>query len=170
MTAASPATSKTELAFVGLGSNLDEPAQQVQRAMDELAALPQTRLRKRSSLYRSAPVGELEQPDFVNAVVALDTALPAPALLEALLAIEAAHGRERKAPNAARTLDLDLLLYGRRVICTPALRVPHPRMHERAFVLVPLHEVDADLDIPGAGPVRALLDSVRGQRVERLDG
>jgi 2-amino-4-hydroxy-6-hydroxymethyldihydropteridine diphosphokinase len=137
--------------------------------MDELKALPGTRVRRCSSLYRTAPVGEPDQPDFINAVVQIETALDPLEVLDALLAIERRHGRVRSRRNAPRTLDLDLLLYDDRTIDTPGLQLPHPRMHERAFVLLPLAEIAPDASIPGRGPVAALLPGVAGQRVVRVD-
>ncbi len=128
------------LAYVGLGSNLGQPVATLQAAMVQLAGLPQTRLVAQSSLYSSAPF-EAAGPDFVNAVVGLQTRLTAPALLWQLQHIETTAGRERPYRNAPRTLDLDLLLYGTARIHSPALSVPHPRMFERAFVLLPLVEI-----------------------------
>jgi len=155
-------------AHVALGANLDDPAATLRAAFDALAALPGTRLVARSALYRSAPVGVSGQPDYLNAVAALDTQLSAPALLAALLAIETARGRTRDYHHAPRTLDLDLLLYADEVIDQPGLAVPHPRMHERAFVLVPLAEIAPAAVIPGRGPVAALLAGVQSQAIERL--
>lgn len=155
-------------AFVGLGANLDEPCEQLRRAFDELAGLPRTSLSARSSLWRSAPIGHADQPEFVNAVARLETDLAADALLDKLQEIELAHGRERSFANAPRTLDLDLLLYGDEVRATPRLTLPHPRMHERAFVLEPLLEVAPDVVIPGHGSARACLAAVRGQSRERI--
>ena len=136
------------VAYVGLGSNLADPVRQVETAFDELDQLPETRLVKRSSLYRTKPAGYAAQPDFVNAVAQLQTGLPPERLLDALQAIEARHGRERSFPNAPRTLDLDLLLFGKLVLRTERLTVPHPRMRERAFVLDPLREIAPDLELP----------------------
>jgi 2-amino-4-hydroxy-6-hydroxymethyldihydropteridine diphosphokinase len=141
---------------------------QVCDAFAALARLPSTRLMARSSLYRTAPVGKLDQPDFVNAVARLETALAPEALLQALLAIEGSQGRVRGERNAPRTLDLDLLLYDDLVLDRPGLTLPHPRLHERAFVLVPLAELDPALRVPGRGPLRALLAQVAGQRVTRM--
>lgn len=155
-------------AFIGLGANLDDPATQVSRAIDELAGLPRSALVARSSLWRSAPVGYANQPEYVNAVARLDTELPAEALLESLQEIELAHGRSRSFANAPRTLDLDLLLYGDRVIGTPQLTVPHPRMHERAFVLRPLAEIEPEATIPGIGSAKDCLRAVRDQPCERI--
>jgi len=156
-------------AFIGLGANLGDPEAQVRRAFAALAELPRTRLIAASSLYRSAPVGVVaQQLDFVNAVAEVETALGARALLEALLAEERRFGRTREFPNAPRTLDLDLLLYGGRVIAEPGLVVPHPRMHERAFVLAPLAEIAPDIAIPGKGRAAALLAACADQKIEKI--
>ncbi len=136
-------------AFVGIGSNLDDPAAHVRRAFADLDAMPRSRVVKRSSLYRSAPLGHAEQPDFVNAVAQLETAMAATELLDALQEIENRHGRRRSFANAPRTLDLDLLLYGDAVLASDRLTLPHPRMHERAFVLRPLLEIAPEARIPG---------------------
>jgi 2-amino-4-hydroxy-6-hydroxymethyldihydropteridine diphosphokinase len=136
------------VAYVGLGSNLADPARQVETALQELDSLPHTRLVKRSSLYRTKPVGYADQPDFINAVAELETGLPAERLLDELQALEVRHGRERSFPNAPRTLDLDLLLFGKLALRTDRLTVPHPRMKERAFVLDPLREIAPDLELP----------------------
>lgn len=156
------------LAYVGIGANLRQPQEQVRRAMRELDGVPDTRVVARSGLYRSAPLGYADQPQFVNAVVAIETALSAEALLGELQRLEAAHGRERSFPNAPRTLDLDLLLYGEAVIDAPALAVPHPRMHQRAFVLKPLLEIAPRIEIPGIGRASACLRACAAQAVERL--
>jgi 2-amino-4-hydroxy-6-hydroxymethyldihydropteridine diphosphokinase len=155
-------------AYIGLGSNQDEPRAQLARAFDEIAALPETRLRARSPLYRTAPVDAPDQPDFVNAVAAIDTRLPPPRLLAELQAIEASHGRRRAYRNAPRTLDLDLLLYGDELIEEPDLTVPHPRMHLRAFVLRPLLDLEPQACVPGQGRASDLLHACAGQPVERL--
>ena len=147
-------------AAVALGSNLDDPESQVLRGFDELAALPDTRLLGRSRLYRTAPVGYVDQPDFVNACALVETKLAPRALLDHLLALEQRHGRVREIPNGPRTLDLDIVLYGDRVIDEPGLKVPHPRAHERAFVLTPLLDVWPDAQIPGKGGARELLRKV----------
>ena len=156
------------IAFVGVGSNLEEPARQVERALSELDGLPHSRVVRRSSLYRSAPLGHAAQPDFVNAVAQLETGMPAERLLGELQAIESRHGRQRSFANAPRTLDLDLLLFEKLQINTPALTVPHPRMHERAFVLKPLLEISPEATIPGIGAAKDALKSVAGQSVERI--
>lgn len=155
-------------AFVGLGANLGKRRAQIRAALDELERLPQTRLTGRSSLYASAPLGYAAQPDFVNAVARLETELAAERLLTELQVIERLHGRARSFANAPRTLDLDLLLYGDERIATVTLVVPHPRMHERAFVLQPLLEVAPAQTIPGRGAARALLASCAGQTVARI--
>lgn len=148
------------LAAVALGSNLQDPDAQVRRGLDELAALPGTRLVAQSKLYRTAPVGYVDQPDFVNACALLDTELAPHVLLQALLAVEERHGRVRDLPNGPRTLDLDIVLYGNLAVAEPGLTIPHPRAHERAFVLVPLVEVWPDASIPGKGPARECLRRV----------
>lgn len=163
------ASSPLHDAYVALGSNLAEPAAQVRRAIDALARLPSTRLVARSSLYRSAPWGLAEQPDFVNAVVRLASALSAHELLARLLELESAWGRVRTVPNGPRILDLDLLLYDDARVDDPGLVVPHPRMHERAFVLVPLLEVAASIDIPGRGPAAALVRTLDVAGLERIE-
>ena len=159
------------VAYVGLGSNLAHPRRQLSRALVELSRLPRTRMVAASPNYVSAPLGVTEpQPDYVNAVAALRTALPARALLRRLQSIERRHGRKRRrsdARNAARTLDLDLLLFGGRRVRLPQLTVPHPRMHERAFVLKPLLDVAPTASIPGRGSARSLLHGLRGQRIAR---
>ena len=145
-------------AFVALGANLDDPIAQVERAFPELARLPQTRLLARSSLYLTKPVGYTDQPDFINAVAQIETLLTPRGLLDALLAIEQRHGRRREFRNAPRTLDLDLLLYDGLIMHEPGLTLPHPRMHERAFVLAPLTEIAPQCLIPGVGPALASLE------------
>ncbi|HSE01260.1 MAG TPA: 2-amino-4-hydroxy-6-hydroxymethyldihydropteridine diphosphokinase [Burkholderiales bacterium] len=155
-------------AFVALGSNLDDPPAQIRRALQALAALPGTRLVGRSSLYRNPPTGVLDQPDFVNAVAEIETRLAARELLEHLLAIERAHCRVRDVPNGPRTLDLDLLLYGGLTVREPALDVPHPRMLDRAFVLVPLAEIAPDAVVPGRGRIADLVRNVDASGMIRL--
>lgn len=156
-------------AFVGLGSNLDSPEARVERAIQALACLPQTRLLARSSLYRSAPMGPQDQPDYVNAVVQLNTGLAPEALLDALQALERRQGRVRTRHWGPRTLDLDILLYGDNVIATQRLKIPHPGIAERSFVLYPLAEIDARLKVPGLGPLRPLLQQCADAGVTRLD-
>jgi len=158
------------IAYVGIGSNLGEPAKQVESALEELGRIRQTSLAARSSLYRSQPLGYAGQPDFVNAVAGLETSLEPVDLLRELQAIEARHGRRRSFANAPRTLDLDLLLHGQSVVHRPDLTVPHPRMHQRGFVLQPLTEIAPDIEIPGIGAARARLDACADQVVERIIG
>jgi 2-amino-4-hydroxy-6-hydroxymethyldihydropteridine diphosphokinase len=156
------------LAYVALGANLADPVLQVGAAIEALARLPESKLLRTSSLYRTAPVGIHNQPDFINAVAALETSLDPQALLAALFDIEAQFGRRRDFHHAPRTLDLDLLLYDDRIIDSPQLRVPHPRMHLRAFVMTPLVEIAPDCVIPGRGRAAAWLPAVSAQRIERL--
>lgn len=156
-------------AYVAFGANLGDPAAVFRFACARIDELPRTRLVARSSLYRTAPIGVGEQPDYLNAVIAIETRLAPLTLLEALLAIEIEGGRTRPFIRAPRTLDLDLLLYGEQLIDEPELSVPHPRMHLRAFVLAPLAEIAPELVVPGRGPVTALLAGVDDQIVTRLD-
>jgi 2-amino-4-hydroxy-6-hydroxymethyldihydropteridine diphosphokinase len=155
-------------AFVALGSNLENPQQQVLHALAELDGLPETRVIATSALYRTAPVGYDNQPDFINAAAEVSTALPPVALLRALLALETAQGRERPFPNAPRVLDLDLLMYDDLELHDPELTLPHPRLHERGFVLFPLADIAADMHVPGRGKVSDLLRDLPDQGVERL--
>ena len=141
-------------AYIGIGANLGDAPKQVRDAIAALGTLPDTSLAAASSLYRTAPVGYLDQPDFINAVAALNTTLEPLALLDGLQAIENRFGRERSFKDAPRTLDLDVLLYDDWQIDSSRLTVPHPRMHERAFVLAPLLEVAPDCIIPGRGAAR----------------
>jgi len=157
----SEAGSPEVLAYVALGANLGDARASVLAAVDALGKLPGTRLVRASSLYRTAPL-EASGPDFINAVVALQTTLSAPELLTQLQQLENAQGRQRPYVNAPRTLDLDILLYGNAVINSPVLQVPHPRMRQRAFVLVPLAEIAPEL-------VRAAqLAALGTQSVQRL--
>jgi 2-amino-4-hydroxy-6-hydroxymethyldihydropteridine diphosphokinase len=154
-------------AYVGLGANLGDARATLEAARDALAGLPGTTVAARSAWYRSAPI-DAQGPTFINGVVALDTSLEPLALLDELQAIEQRHGRERPYRNAPRTLDLDLLLYDQLQLSSARLTLPHPRMHERAFVLVPLAELSAAIEIPGRGPVGACMARVTGQDVARL--
>jgi len=158
------------VAYVGLGSNLADPVAQVRAAMSALATLPQTRAIRCSSLYRSAPIGKVrDQPDFINAACRVETTASAPDILRALLAIEKAAGRVRDGQKGGpRILDLDLLLFGAEIHQASDLVLPHPRLHERAFVLYPLVELDPGLSIPGKGSVSVLLARCDGQSVEPL--
>ena len=155
------------LVHIGLGANLGDAALTLEAAVKALDAVPGTRVLARSSHYRTAPI-DAGGPDYVNAVVAAETHLPPLDLLHALQSIEQAHGRERPYPNAPRTLDLDLLLYGQQQCTSKALTLPHPRMAARAFVLLPLAEIAPDLIVPGRGAVKDLLGAVAAQRVDRL--
>ncbi len=160
-------------AFVALGSNLLNPVQQVKSAMIALASIPNTRVIKKSSLYQTAPIGyetdQLDQvPDFINAVVALETDLAPLALLDALLEIENNAGRERPYPNAPRVLDCDLLLYENMVLNTEKLTLPHPRMHTRGFVLLPLFEIAPHLSLANHGKIAQLIQSNQFTGVKKL--
>ncbi|RUR28964.1 2-amino-4-hydroxy-6-hydroxymethyldihydropteridine diphosphokinase [Vreelandella nanhaiensis] len=135
------------LVYIGLGSNLENPITQVRQAISELATLPLSQMHGVSSLYASRPVGPQDQPDFINAVVALKTQLSPLALLDQLQSLEQRHRRQRERHWGPRTLDLDLLLYGQETISHPRLSVPHPHMQARAFVLAPLAELDASLTL-----------------------
>jgi len=162
-----PAATAPARAFVGLGANLDDPVGHVRRAFSDLGRIPATRCVLRSGLYRNPPLGPADQPDYINAVAGLDTGLAAEALLDALQAIERAHGRVRGAVRwGPRTLDLDLLLYGDRCRDDPRLTLPHPGLHRRAFVLYPLREIAPGLVIPGCGPVEALAACCPGVELE----
>ncbi len=155
-------------AFIALGSNLQQPQLQVQRAFTELAELPETTLVKRSSLYKSAPVGYDNQPDFINAAAEVDTSLSPLKLLRALLKLENSHGRARPFPNAPRVLDCDLLLYDNISMNSVELTLPHPRMHERGFVLLPLAEIAPNLLIANHGKVADLAKTCADQGVEKI--
>ena len=157
-------------AFIGLGGNLGDAVRTLGSALASLDALPETRLVAVSSPWRTAPVGGIEQADFVNAVAAIETTLPASTLLEAMFVIERAHGRDRAREQrwGPRTLDLDLLLHGEQMIDVDGLQVPHPRMAERAFVLVPLAEIAPDLSLPGFGGIGRLIDALPPDGIERI--
>lgn len=158
----------THRAYIALGSNLQDPRQQVLRAMQELAELPETQVVACSSLYRTAPVGYDNQPDFINAAAEVLTSLTPLELLRQLLALETAHGRERPFPNAPRVLDLDVLMVDALEVHDSQLTLPHPRMHERGFVLLPLAEIAPHLVIPGHGKVSELAQHCLDQGVEKL--
>ena len=160
------------LACIGLGANLGDAAQTLRDAFQALAALPQTGLRARSQLYRTPAWGNEDQPAFVNAAAVLDTALPAPALLEALLEIERQFGRVRDPAVhwGPRALDLDVLLYGEEIIDLPQLQVPHPYLHARAFALLPLAEIAPDATIPGHGRVRDAVMRVEACGISPIGG
>ncbi|WP_342117967.1 2-amino-4-hydroxy-6-hydroxymethyldihydropteridine diphosphokinase [Pseudoduganella sp. OTU4001] len=154
-------------AYIGIGANLGDARANVLDAFERLGKLPGASLEAVSSLYRTAPI-DSSGDDYINAVARLSTTLPAQALLEALFAIEQAHGRERPYYNAPRTLDLDLLLYGDEQIATATLTVPHPRMHQRAFVLLPLLELAPEVVLPGLGPAAGFAPAVADQGIIRL--
>ena len=154
--------------FVALGANLGDPVATVKAAIEALHDMPGAGFIAASSLYRTAPVGLRHQPDFINAVVELAAVSPAPTLLRSLFDIEARFGRRRSVKNAPRTLDLDLLLYGDTLSDDPQLTLPHPRLHERAFVLAPLAEIAPQLTIPGRGGVKDLLLRCAEQQIEKL--
>jgi 2-amino-4-hydroxy-6-hydroxymethyldihydropteridine diphosphokinase len=169
--APSPAAAATEIveavsAGIALGANLGDCAATLRQALQAIAALPGTRLLRLSSLYRSAPIAATG-PDYVNAVAEILTTLSPQALLQALQNLEHAAGRERPYRNAPRTLDLDLLLYGAGAVATERLTLPHPRMHERAFVLLPLHDLAPDLVLP-QGRIGDLLVKLDDQEISKL--
>jgi 2-amino-4-hydroxy-6-hydroxymethyldihydropteridine diphosphokinase len=153
--------------LVGLGANLGDPRAALAQALQEIAALPGTSLLARSSLYRSAPV-DAQGPDFFNAVAEISTTLEPLALLQALQGIEAAHGRQRPYRNAPRTLDLDILFFGDAVINEAGLTVPHPRLHQRAFVLLPLLELAPGFRHPNLGPLADWRARITDQPIEKL--
>ena len=157
-----------ETVYIGLGSNLDDPSGQVATALQELDELPETYLVAASSLYRSAPLGPAEQPDYVNAVAQISTGLDPLSLLDTLQALEQRHRRVRKVHWGPRTLDLDILLYGDQWIDQERLQVPHPHMHTRSFVLQPLLEIAPDIVIPGKGPAKEWLVACDDMQIQPL--
>jgi len=156
------------IAYIGIGANLGDASANVDDALRRLAALDGGRMLGQSAKYRTAPI-DSSGDDYINAVACIETTLAAPALLDALHGIELAHGRERPYRNAPRTLDLDILLYGDQAIDLPQLHVPHPRMLERAFVLVPLLEIAPDVVVPGRGAARNYLAAVAGQGISKVN-
>jgi len=158
------------IAYLALGANLGDPVATVDSAFAAISRLPQSTLLARSALYRTAPVGLADQPEFINAAARIETRLAPEALLDALLAIEQDFGRIRSLRNGPRTLDLDLLLYDDLVLDTPRLSLPHPRLHLRAFVLQPLADVvpTPDFPLPGRGTLAAWLPAVANQGIVRL--
>ncbi len=164
----SPSPSQPVLAYIAFGANLGNPLDAYAGALEAIAALATTRIVSCSSLYRSEPVGVSGHPDYTNAVIAVETALSPLVLLQSLLEIERIGGRTRDTVLAPRTLDLDLLLHGETVATDPDLQLPHPRMHLRAFVLLPLAEIAPGIVIPGQGQVEALLARVDDQRIARI--
>lgn len=160
-------TAAQVIAYIGIGSNLGDARSNVQQAILQLAQLPDTRLTAQSSLFRTAPI-DADGDDYINAVARIETQLPAQQLLQALQAIERAFGRERPYANAPRTLDLDILLYGRQKIISDALIVPHPRLTQRAFALIPLLQIDPLIAIPGLGPAHGFAPGVAGQAICKI--
>ena len=154
--------------YIGLGSNLDDPQSQLKRAIIELGMIPSSSITKTSSFYESKPVGPKDQPDYINAVVELDTELTAVVLLDYLQGIENEHGRVRGQKWGARTLDLDILLFGEKIIHDDRLTVPHVEMHKRGFVLFPLDEIAPDCVIPNVGTVNSLLRQVNNLDLAKL--
>ncbi|PKO94581.1 MAG: 2-amino-4-hydroxy-6-hydroxymethyldihydropteridine diphosphokinase [Betaproteobacteria bacterium HGW-Betaproteobacteria-10] len=157
-----------KLAYVALGANLGEPIATIRAAFGALANLPESRVVRCSSLYRTAPIGNTEQADFINAVALLETTLAPESLLDALLDLETRFGRIRAEKDGPRTLDLDLLLYNTLQINLPRLVLPHPRLHLRAFVLHPLAELSPNMPLPGRGDIAAWLPAVANQGITRL--
>jgi 2-amino-4-hydroxy-6-hydroxymethyldihydropteridine diphosphokinase len=161
-------TAALSTAYVGIGSNLDDPRARVEAALRELATLPATQVLAHSSLYRTPPMGPADQPDYINAVAALATGLAPLALLDALQGLEHRHGRVRTQRWGARTLDLDILLFDTLIIDEPRLTLPHPGLTQRAFVVVPLAEIALDLEIPGIGPLTRVLQALAAAPIVRL--
>jgi 2-amino-4-hydroxy-6-hydroxymethyldihydropteridine diphosphokinase len=157
------------VAYIGIGSNLDDPVSQVKEAIEELEAIPDSVLSARSSLYSSKPMGPADQPDYVNAVVALDTLLSSEDLMQTLVKIEDRQGRDRGGDKwGPRIIDLDLLMYGKKKINTDQLTVPHPGMHERDFVIIPLHEIAGNVNIPGHGYLTTLINQCETHSLKKL--
>ncbi len=154
-------------AYIGIGSNLGDPQHNVEHAIGQLNELPKSHIGARSSLFRTAPV-DADGDDYVNAVAQIETELSSQELLHALLSLEQSFGRERPYFNAPRILDLDLLLYGAQTIAMPTLQVPHPRMTQRAFVLIPLLEIDPFITIPGKGPAHQFISGVADQTIRKI--
>ena len=155
--------------WIGLGSNMGQAADQVEQAIAALTDAPGLELTARSSLYRTAPVGNVDQPDFINAVVRASCRIGCYVLLEALQEIEKRFGRTRDGERfGPRSLDLDLLMYADQTVSSPQLELPHPRMHERLFVLEPLAEIEGDITVPGRGRLSVLRQACLDQRVQRL--
>ena len=157
-------------AYIAIGSNLDSPRDQVNIAVQLLDALPGCHVVAQSSLYQSAAFGGVEQDDFVNAVVKVETAVPPAILLSCLKELERSRGRDFAAERwGPRPLDLDILCYGDQVVDTPELQIPHPGISERNFVLLPLREIAAELVIPGLGPVADIVVDEHSPRIEKID-
>ncbi len=157
------------MAYIGIGSNLDDPVRQVKEALEELDTIPDSVMISQSSLYVSKPMGPADQPDYVNAVAALDTLLSPEELLQTLQKIEQRLGRERGDEHwGPRVIDLDLLLYGKKKISTDTLTVPHPGLHERDFVIIPLAEIAGNMNIPGNGLLSTLIAACESHSVKKL--
>ena len=156
-------------AYIGIGANLGDAQKSVRQAIDRLSGLPKTRLVRQSSLFRTAPI-DAGGDDYVNAVACVQTQLDAHELLAQLQAIENEFGRERPYVNAPRTLDLDILLYGNRQIDSASLTVPHPRLTQRAFALIPLLQIDPLIAIPGKGAAHLFAPAVAGQKISKIAG
>jgi 2-amino-4-hydroxy-6-hydroxymethyldihydropteridine diphosphokinase len=156
------------LAYIAIGSNLLNPLDQVITAFDEIGNMPKSVLIKKSSCYSSLPSGYKDQPDFINAVVLIETELSPHELLSELQTIEHLHKRERSFPNAPRTLDLDILLFGDIRLNSPELTIPHPRMHERAFVIFPLQEIDGNITIPLIGDIAKIANELDPKIAKRI--
>lgn len=157
------------LVYIGLGSNLENPLQQIKTAINDLQSLAGVTIISVSSLYQSPPMGPADQPDYINAVLSLETSLSPHQLLDTLQSVEQLHGRERKRHWGERTLDLDILLYGEQRIDDERLKIPHPGMHERAFVLFPLAEIAPEIEIPGLGPLQQILPSCPQGDLQQVD-
>jgi len=154
-------------AYIGIGSNLGDAKGNVQRAIQQLDKLPLTKLFAQSNLFRTTPI-DADGDDYVNAVASINTTLPAQELLEALQALELQFGRERPYVHAPRTLDLDILLYDQQIIDTETLTVPHPGLSQRAFVLIPLLQLDPFITIPGKGPAHTFVPDVANQVIQKI--
>lgn len=154
--------------FIGLGSNLEKPEQQIKRACKSLQSLPETRLVATSPLYQSTAIGPGDQPDYINGVAELDTALTAEQLLDQLQTIENQQARKREIRWGPRTLDLDLLLFGDNEIDSHRLQVPHPRLHQRNFVLYPLHDLAPNLQLPDGQKLVTLLNQISSSGLKQL--
>ena len=160
--------SSAVIAYIGIGANLGDARTAVEAALQRLAALPESELKAQSSLFRTAPI-DAGGDDYINAVAQLETRLNDTELLQELQAIELAFGRERPYQNAPRTLDLDILLFGSSRIDSNTLTVPHPRLTERAFALIPLMQIDPFVSIPGKGPAHQFAPGVADQKISRID-
>lgn len=155
--------------FIGLGSNLENPLEQIKTAIKDMKAMIDTELVACSSLYKSPPMGPQDQPDYINAAIELETTLTPHSLLDELQKIEQQHGRVRKRHWGERTLDLDVLVYGEQVLKDDRLTVPHPGIAERAFVVYPLAELDSGLVIPGLGNVAQLVEACPRDGLQQVE-